>query len=90
MHAQITPAGYRMPTPQRRIATVRQTAAIYPFSEAALRDLVFKSEARFNSKGGRIPGNGLGEFGAIVRIGRKVLIDLDAFESWLDSKRAGA
>lgn len=30
--------------------------------------------------------NGLAEAGAIIRIGRKVLIDLDAFEAWLDSR----
>jgi hypothetical protein len=72
--------------PRRRVATVAQVAAIYPFSQAALRDLIFKAADRFNSKGDRIPGNGLAEAGAILRVGRKVLIDLDAFESWLDSR----
>ncbi|AUN96404.1 hypothetical protein C0099_08565 [Pseudazoarcus pumilus] len=68
------------------MATVAQVAEAYPvFSQAALRDLIFKSADRFNSKGDRIPGNGLAEAGAIKRIGRKVLIDLDAFEAWIDS-----
>jgi len=73
--------------PHRRVATVAQTAAAYPvFTQAALRDLIFKATDRFNSRGDRIPGNGLAEAGAIIRIGRKVLIDLDAFEAWLDSR----
>lgn len=73
--------------PLRRVATVAQLAAAYPvFSQAALRDLIFKSADRFNSRGDRIPGNGLAEAGAILRVGRKVLIDLDAFEAWLDSR----
>lgn len=73
--------------PRRRVATVAQLAAAYPvFSQAAIRDLIFKAADRFNSKGDRIPGNGLAEAGAILRVGRKVLIDLNAFESWLDSR----
>lgn len=70
---------------RRRVGTVRQTAQAYPaFSDAALRDLIFKAADRFNSKGQRIKGNGLADAGAIIRIGRKVLIDFDAFEAWLD------
>lgn len=73
--------------PRRRVATVAQLAAAYPvFSQAAIRDLIFKAADRFNSKGDRIPGNGLAEAGVILRVGRRVLIDLDAFESWLDSR----
>lgn len=72
---------------RKRIATVAQTAAAYPaFSQSSLRDLIFKAEDRFNSRGERIPGNGLAEAGAILRIGRRVLFDLDAFEAWLDSR----
>lgn len=73
--------------PRRRVATVAQVAAAYPvFSQAALRDLIFKAADRFNSRGDRIRGNGLAEAGAIIRIGRKVLLDMDAFEAWLDSR----
>lgn len=73
--------------PRKRLATVAQAAALYPvFSQLALRDLIFKAADRFNSRGDRIAGNGLAEAGAIVRIGRKVLIDLDAFEAWIDSR----
>ena len=72
---------------RRRVATVSQLVATYPaFSHAAIRDLIFKAEDRFNSRGDRIKGNGLAEAGAIIRIGRKVLIDLDAFDAWLGSR----
>lgn len=73
--------------PKRRVATIEQAAAAYPaFSQLALRDLIFKAADRFNARGDLIHGNGLAEAGAIIRIGRKVLIDLDKFEAWLDSK----
>lgn len=73
--------------PRRRVATVAQMAGIYPiFTQSALRDMVFKAEDRFNSRGDRIRGNGLAEAGAIIRIGRRVLFDVDAFEAWLDSR----
>lgn len=77
--------------PRRRVATVAQLATAYPvFTQAAIRDLIFKAADRFNSRGDRIPGNGLAEAGAIIRIGRKILIDLDAFEAWLDSRASAA
>jgi len=72
---------------RRRVGTVRQTAQAFPaFSELAIRDLIFKAADRFNSKGQCIKGNGLADAGAILRLGRKVLIDFDAFEAWLDSR----
>ncbi len=37
------------------------------------------------SGGAIVPGNGLAS--AIVRIGRKVLIDLNAFDVWVESHR---
>lgn len=76
--------------PRRRLATVKQASAAFDglFSEQALRDLIFKAEDRFNFRGDRIRGNGLAEHGAIVRLGRRVLLDLDGFESWLDSHKA--
>lgn len=76
--------------PRRRLATVRQTTQAYAglFTEQGIRDLIFKAEDRFNFRGDRIKGNGLADHGAIVRLGRRVLIDLDGFESWLDSHKA--
>ena len=62
-----------------KLHTVAQFPSAYPaFTEAALRNLIFKAEPR-HSTNGEIPGNGLIEAGAIVRIGRKVLIDEDRF-----------
>lgn len=82
---QITASAHLQP--RRRVATVAQVASLYPvFSQAALRDLIFKAADRQNSRGDRIAGNGLAEAGAIIRLGRRVLFDLDAFEAWLDSR----
>ena len=72
----------------RRLVTVKQLSSVpgYEcFSESALRHLIFNAEDRKNSKGEIIPGNGLGR--AIIRLGKRVLFDLDEFDSWLDGHR---
>lgn len=53
------------------------------WTPAALRALILNAEDRLNSRGERIPGNGLAEAGAIVRVGRRVLIVEQAFLRWL-------
>lgn len=59
--------------------TVKQFAAKEPaFSESSLRAFIFNADK-----------NGLTKSKAIVRAGRKVLIDAAKFEQWLDSQ-AGA
>lgn len=58
-------------------------------TEAALRHLIFKALPRKNSKGEALPTNGLSEAGAIIRLGRKVLIDLDRFDQWVSQHRQG-
>lgn len=58
------------------------------FTEAALRALIFKAGPSYSSRGEVIPGNGLLEAGAIIRLGRRVLIDLDRFDGWLMAQRA--
>ena len=70
-----------------RYSTIDEVAAnpCYPFTRSSLRHLIFQSTTRFNSAGDTIQDNGLGR--AIIRVGRKVLIDLDEFDNWLDSKR---
>jgi hypothetical protein len=76
--------------PLRSLLTVRQLHARYPcWSEAALRDLILNSRDRLTSRGQTIPGNGLGR--AIVRFGRKVLIDERLFIEFISeqSKREG-
>lgn len=72
----------------KRLATIQQAANQYPFSAAALRDLKFRAQDRKNSRGETIKGNGTGPAGVWLQIGRKVLVDLDCFESWIDSHRA--
>ncbi|MCB1784509.1 MAG: hypothetical protein KDI13_11015 [Alphaproteobacteria bacterium] len=76
---------------QKRLATVNEVAAMpeYPFSKSSLRHLIFQAEDRLSSKGDTIPGNGLKEAGAIIRIGKKILVDLDRFDAWIENQRAG-
>lgn len=72
----------------RRLAPVKgiQTTPGYEcFSESSVRHLIYGSEDRVASNGDVIKGNGLGP--AIIRIGRRVLIDLDEFDRWIDSHR---
>ena len=49
----------------------------------AIRCNIFKADSRLNSRGETILGNGLADHGAIIRRGRRVLIDLDRYGSWL-------
>lgn len=49
----------------------------------AIRCNVFKADSRLNSRGETIQGNGLAAHGAIIRRGRRVLIDLDRYGAWL-------
>jgi hypothetical protein len=71
----------------KRLATIPQAANQYPYSAAALRDLKFRAHDRKNSRGETIKGNGTGAAGVWLQIGRKVLVDLDSFDAWLDSHR---
>lgn len=57
-------------------STVKQFCKKYPaFTEGGMRALIFNEEE-----------NGLAEAGAIVRIGRKVLIDESKFCDWVQSQ----
>jgi len=49
----------------------------------AIRADIFKADDRLNSRGERIAGNGLAAHGAIIRRGRKVLIDAHSYGNWL-------
>jgi hypothetical protein len=72
------------------VFSVKQFAARNPvFTEAALRNMVFKADERHASNG-VIPGNGLIECGAIIRLGRKVLIDEPAFFNWIKTQSGAA
>ena len=59
------------------LRSVRQIAEANPaFSEASLRWLIFKAK-----------DNGLED--AIIKVGRRVLIDIRRFDDWIESKRRG-
>ena len=74
---------YPATPPCDKVFAVRRFSQRHPdFSEPSLRNLLFKARPRQSSKG-EIPGNGLIEAGAILRVGRKVLIDEDRFFAWV-------
>lgn len=79
------------PTAPARFATIKQAAQLRPaFTEPAFRDIRFKAFDRKNSRGNVIKGNGSGEAGCWIEVGGKILLDLEAFDRWLESHRAGS
>lgn len=76
------------PEPQpRTLLTVRQFSDKHPaFTQGAIRNLIFLAKNRKTSKG-TIEGNGLNV--ALVRIGRKLLIDETKFFLWIDAQQGG-
>lgn len=82
------PPGILAASAAPRYVTIAQAAQVRPaFTPAALRDLKFKAFDRANSRGDTIKGNGTGPAGVWLEVGAKVLIDLNAFDSWLESHR---
>ena len=72
------------------LLTVRQFSERNPaFTEASLRNLIFKAQSRQSSKG-VIPGNGLVECGAIIRISRKILVNEKRFFEWINKQQTMA
>ncbi|MCE9551378.1 MAG: hypothetical protein K8R50_10350 [Betaproteobacteria bacterium] len=74
------------------LATVKTLPSCFPLLEltpAAINGHIFKSQDRLDSKGRKIAGNGLAATGAIIRRGRKILIDVDKYAGWLSSGVAG-
>ncbi len=68
------------------LSTVKNLSGFFPsagLTPAAIHGQIFKAEDRFNSRGEKIAGNGLAASGAIIRRGRKVLIDVDKYAAWL-------
>ena len=75
-----------------KLATVKNIPSCFPLlglTTAAIHGHIFKAQDRFDSKGRKIPGNGLAASGAIIRRGRKVLIDVDRYGAWLAGSTAG-
>ena len=60
----------------KRLAAVKQIPEIYPgiFSQSSIRWLIFNENTN-------------GFSCCIRRVGRKVLIDLDEFEKWIDQQK---
>lgn len=78
----LTDAGFTT----RWLATVDIAATVFADAgktPSAIRADVFKAEDRLNSRGECIAGNGLAAHGAVIRRGRKVLIDVRAYGNWL-------
>lgn len=76
-------------TPPCWIVTVDVLASIYADAgktPSAIRADIFKAEDRLNSRGERIAGNGLADHGAVIRRGRKVLLDVNRYGNWLAGK----
>ncbi|PIX05115.1 MAG: hypothetical protein COZ77_02940 [Gallionellales bacterium CG_4_8_14_3_um_filter_54_18] len=68
------------------LSTVKNLPSCFPkagLTTAAVQGHIFKAADRFDSRGRKIPGNGLAASGAIIRAGRKVLIDVDKYAAWL-------
>ena len=64
----------------RELLTVRQFSRAYPaWTEAALRALIYAARDRTASNGRVIRGNGLHDSGAVLKCGRRVLLDPQRF-----------
>ena len=70
----------------RRLSSVKNLPSCFPLlglTPAAIHGHIFKAQDRCDSKGRKILGNGLAGTGAVIRHGRKVLIDVDLYSNWL-------
>jgi hypothetical protein len=67
--------------------TVAQFTTVEPaFTVGSLRKLIFNASPRQSSRG-EIAGNGLLECGAVVRQGRRVLVDRTRFLEFMKGAR---
>ena len=65
--------------PQHSLLTVNQFTEKHPaFTVGALRWMIFNEK-----------GNGLQQSGAIIRLGKRVLISEEKFFIWIDNKQEG-
>lgn len=77
-------------TSQRTLFSVEELVALPEFgylTKSSLRHMLFNSRERYSSTGEKFVGNGLVEAGAIIRIGRKLLIDAERFRDWIANQR---
>ena len=88
-HNAATNTAYQPIEQRPSYKTVEQFSNDNPcFTASSLRNLIFKADER-QSTNGVIAGNGLLEVGAIIRVGRKVLINEDRFFQWIKSHQVG-
>ncbi|SEF42737.1 hypothetical protein [Nitrosomonas ureae] len=88
LESQAIKDAYPVFLPPRTLLSVRQFSDKHPaFTQGSLRNLIFLSDNRTTSRG-TIQGNGLNV--ALVRIGRKLLIDEAKFFQWIDQQQGGA
>lgn len=82
------PAAFIEPPP-RRLFTLPKFAERHSsfITLPALTNQIFKAKARQSTKG-EIPGNGMEEAGAVVRLAGRVLIDEEAYFRWVDSQQS--
>jgi hypothetical protein len=75
--------------PPRRLYTLEKFAERHSsfLTLGALTGQVWRSKPRQSSRG-EIPGNGLEECGAIVRVNGRVLIDEARYFEWVDEQQA--
>lgn len=59
----------------RQLATVGKFAAQSPFTEHQLRWWLFNRDR-----------NGLADAGAVVRLGRRIYIDVNRFDQWIEAQ----
>lgn len=78
---------------EREFYTVEEFVLLPEFgylTKSGVRHLIFNSRDRYSASGDVIPGNGLVEAGAIVRLGRRVLISALKFRAWMLNQQEGA
>lgn len=63
---------------KRKLKTVPAFAAAGPLSEAQLRWQIFNAA-----------NNGMDTRGVVVRIGRRVYLDEDRYDEWIDAQQLG-
>ncbi len=71
----------------RDLTTVEGFAEKYPaWSQASLRSLLLNAQDRHSSRG-PVAGNGLLQAGAVLRLGRRVLISESRFFAWVSEQQ---
>lgn len=76
------------PITERKLVTVKQLLALKKYGWATnsfIRHAIFQAEDRIGSGGVVVPGNGLAP--AVLRLGRKIVIDLEEFDHWVEQHR---